>query len=348
MLLTREQFRKAVFERDGYKCVICPRTDNLDAHHIIERRLWGSLGGYHLDNGASLCPYHHILAEQTILTCEEIREAAGIEQVILPDHFYEENVYDKWGNIILPDGRRLKGELFFDISVQRILKAGKVLEQFCKYVKHPRIYHLSFSQKVTDDDRVLENEDHFKNKRVIVTEKLDGEQASLYNDYMHARSIDGTTHPSRNWLKNLHSKISYNIPNDWRVCGENMYAKHTIYYDNLKTYFYVFSIWNEMNECLNWDDTTEWSKLLDLELVSVIYDGIWEESLIKKFCNDDKREGFVVRIFDSFSYGEFHKSVAKYVNPIFKEKLSEENTYHWRYSKIVPNKLIKENDKSNY
>lgn len=47
--LTRDEFRKSVFERDKYKCIICGEKAifndknevvNLDAHHIIERRLF--------------------------------------------------------------------------------------------------------------------------------------------------------------------------------------------------------------------------------------------------------------------------------------------------------------------
>ncbi len=337
-LLTREEFRKNVLNRDNHKCVICPRTDDLAAHHIMERRLFHDYGFY-VSNGASLCPGCHIKAEQTVITCEELREAMGITEVILPDHLYKDNTYDKWANIVLHDGRRLKGELFFDESVQKILKSGGVLDQFCEYIKYPRTHHLPFSSKVTDDDRVLKDTTHFEGKRVIVTEKLDGENSTLYPNYMHARSIDGTNHPSRNWLKGFHRKMSYNIPPDWRVCGENMYAKHTIYYENLKTYFYTFSIWNDHNECLSWCDTKFWAQLLELEVVPVLYDGIWNDDVIREFCNNDKREGFVVRIADSFPYADFRKATAKWVNPRFKAMLSEEDTYHWRYSAITPNKL---------
>ena len=31
----------------------------VDAHHLLERRLWPD-GGYHLDNGVSLCAEHHL------------------------------------------------------------------------------------------------------------------------------------------------------------------------------------------------------------------------------------------------------------------------------------------------
>ena len=90
-LLTRDDFRNGVFNRDSYKCVICGQemTEEtpLDAHHIIERRLWSD-EGYYLDNGVTLCPKHHLEAEMTILSCDELREEAGIKSVILPEHLY--------------------------------------------------------------------------------------------------------------------------------------------------------------------------------------------------------------------------------------------------------------------
>lgn len=53
ILLTREDFKKIVFERDKHKCVVCGQPA-VDAHHIIDRALWTD-GGYYLDNGVSLC-----------------------------------------------------------------------------------------------------------------------------------------------------------------------------------------------------------------------------------------------------------------------------------------------------
>ena len=124
-LLTRDEFREGVFARDGHRCVIC-RAEGKDAHHIMERRLFDN-GGYFLDNGATLCENHHVQAEQTVLSCEEIRAAAGIATIVLPDHLYPDERWDKWGNMILKDGRRIRGELFNDESVQKILSAGGVL-----------------------------------------------------------------------------------------------------------------------------------------------------------------------------------------------------------------------------
>lgn len=337
-LLTRDQFREGVFARDNHKCVICGAPAK-DAHHIIERRLFDD-GGYYLDNGASVCEEHHIQCEQTTLSCEDVRKAANIKNVILPPHLYHDSdyTYDKWGNIILPTGQRLKGELFFDESVQKILKQGGVLDLFSNYIKYPRTHHLPWSEKKTKDDRTLENTKQFEGKNVIVSVKLDGENTTLYNDYLHARSINSGKHPSRRWITEYWSQIKYHIPDGWRVCGENLYALHTIPYKNLDSYFYLFSIWNEKNECLSWEETIEYAEILDIRPVPILYAGIWDEHKIrnlykieknKKYMeiNGDGCEGYVVRVADKFSYGDFRKNVAKFVSSAFEIKHG-----HWTQS----------------
>lgn len=341
MLLAREQFRRGVFNRDNNQCVICKDSTDIVAHHIMERRLWSD-GGYNLSNGASLCPGCHIKAEQTIITCTEIREAAGITEVLLPGHFYSDTRYDKWGDVLLPDGRRLKGELFFDSSVQKILASGGVLEKFCDYVKYPRTWHLPWSHKVHRNDMKLDSTEQFNGKKVVVTIKMDGENTTMYNDYMHARSVDSANHPTKSWAKSIHAKIGWNIPDGWRVCTENMFAKHTVVYENLESYILLFSIWNERNECLAWDDTLEWAELMGFAMVPVLYVGMWDEKAIKSLCpdthNGDKCEGYVVRLAESFTYGDFRKSVAKYVKPEFADELRVGSS-HWKYKKIIPNRV---------
>ena len=191
-LLDRDTFRESVFRRDGNRCLLCEETRQLDAHHIVERRLWtepSEAGGYFLDNGASLCQEHHLAAEKTIVTPDELRQRAGISRVLLPAHLYRDQEYDKWGNPVQPNGTRLKGELFYDESVQKILREGGVLPLFVKYVKYPRTYHLPWSSP-SSDDRVASSLNHFVGQEVVVTEKLDGENTSLYNDYVHARSLE--------------------------------------------------------------------------------------------------------------------------------------------------------------
>lgn len=338
-LLDRDSFRESVFKRDKNLCVICKEPAK-DAHHIIERRLFSD-GGYYLDNGASLCSKHHIEAEQTILSCDEIRLKAGIKNIILPEHFYSDIDYDKWGNVLLPNGNRLKGELFNDESVQKILKQSNVLNSFSKYIKYPRTYHLPWSNP-GKDDRQLETDNIFQGKEVVVSVKMDGENCTAYNDYIHARSVDGTSHPSRNWLRGfLFQNICWQLPENIRICGENLYAKHSIFYENLDSYFNLFSVWDNLT-CLSWKETEEYAFLLNLNLVPIIYKGIYDKKLILneytlKFKSPNC-EGYVIRLANEFHYKDFRNSVGKFVEPEFKQIVNNSHG-HWISQKIIPNKL---------
>ena len=156
-------------------------------------------------------------------------------------------------------------------------------------------------------------------------------------DYIHARSLDSVDHVSRHWVKGLWAKIQYNIPEDWRICGENVYAVHSIEMDNLDSYFYVFNIWDNNNQCLSWDDTVEWCKLLELEPVTVLYRGVYDEELIKNIKLDYKtQEGYVVRLVESFHYKDFSKCVAKAIRAGHVQ-----TDEHWMLKPVVPNKLKK-------
>ena len=334
-LLSRDAFREAVFARDGGLCVVC-KAPAVDAHHIMERRLWDN-GGYYLDNGASLCGVHHLQCEQTVISVEEVRAACGITKVVLPEHLYDDDRYDKWANPILANGTRLRGELFFDQSVQKVL--AEVLHLFTNRVRHPRVHHVPWSPGVHDDDRVMASIERFVGQRVIVHEKMDGEQTNMYRDFIHARSLDGQHHASRDWVKGLWGRIAHDIPPDWRVCCENVYAKHSIAYDNLTSYAYGYAVWNERNECLPWDQTKEWLELLGIEPCPVIYDGTFDERLIRGLYDERRdwgsREGYVVRIADAFSYGQYRRCVGKYVR-----RGHIQTARHWMHGRAIePNKL---------
>lgn len=334
-LLTRDAFREGVFARDGHRCVHCG-APAMDAHHIIERRLWPD-GGYYLENGASLCGDCHLLAEQTVLSCDQIRNDADIGVVLLPPHLYDDFEYDKWGNIVLPNGHRLRGELFGDASVQKILEVGGVLDLFVPYVKYPRTHHLPWSNP-SKDDRVIDTLDILREEEVVVTVKMDGEQTNMYTDHFHARSLDMATGEERARGKAIWGRICGDIPCGWRVCGENLYARHSIHYTNLNGWFYLFGIWNDQNQCLNWDETKEWAQLFDVPVVPELYRGSWDEekihSLYRPTWEGCEMEGYVVRVARSFSYGEFKHCVAKYVRPGHVTTAT-----HWRHQRIRPNAL---------
>lgn len=336
-LLTRDQFREAVFARDNYKCVVCGEPAK-DAHHVIDRKLFSD-GGYYLDNGASVCEMHHLDAEMTIISVEQIRDYAGITNVVVPEHYYPDELITKWGDPILPNGQRLRGELFDDPSVQRILSKGGVLGLYQKYIKYPRTMQLPWSPgRKNKNERTITSLEKFEGRDVVVHIKMDGENTTMYSDYMHARSLEYSPHESRNLIKSIHAQIAHNIPEGFRVCCENVYAKHSIHYKNLSSYLYGFSIWDEKNFCLSWPETKEWLALIGIESCPVLYEGKWDEKLLKTLYKPvdalgNECEGYVVRVADKFHYRDFSTSVAKFVRE------NHVQTHHWKFQRVIPNEL---------
>jgi hypothetical protein len=210
-------------------------------------------------------------------------------------------------------------------------------------IKYPRTKHLPWSPGATSDDKILKNTSCFEGKNVVITEKMDGENSTLYRDHYHARSLDSKDHPSRSWIKQFHASIKNDIPEGWRICGENLYAKHSVGYDNLKSYFYCFSIWDDTNYCLSWKDTVEICEMLGVEYVPVLLEPfVWDDAsprMIQEYqpyILNSKMEGYVGRNADGFLYKDFGDNVAKFVRA---NHVTTEN--HWMHSEVIPNKLIK-------
>jgi hypothetical protein len=207
-----------------------------------------------------------------------------------------------------------------------------------KLTKYPRTYHLPWSPGATGDDKVLRDVSQFHGRHVVVTKKMDGENSTIYQDgYVHARSLDSAGGVDRDWVKSFAQQWCFNLPEGWRVCGENLWAKHSIQYDDLPSYFLGFSAWNEENTCLSWDETVELFDRLGIIPVPVLYDGVWDVKAVRALEKDldfSKDEGYVVRLADSFKYDEFSSSVAKYVRAGHVQ-----TDTHWRHSKLVQNRL---------
>jgi len=220
-------------------------------------------------------------------------------------------------------------------------------------VKYPRTLHVPWSPGATSDDKVFTEEallEAFAGRRVVVTEKMDGENTTIYSDgTCHARSIDSGHHESRSWVKGLAARLKGEIPDGWRVCGEYLYAKHSIEYKDLPGYFLVFAIYDERDVCLWWEDTVEWCELLDLPHVPVLYTGHWDDPDQFKDWDIDGdgwtpslygtdyeagAEGYVIRLYHSFHARDFSRSVAKYVRAGHVQ-----TDDHWMHQAVVPNKL---------
>jgi hypothetical protein len=351
-LLSRNDFRERVLGRRGGRCCVPECTaEAADAHHIIERRLWiqpEELGGYFLENGAAVCGPHHLEAERTTLSADALREYCGIERAVLPGEFYLDGdmSYTKWGDIILPDGDRLPGPLFWDESVQKVLSQDySILPLYRERVKYPRTLHLPWSQGKTSDDRVHGSLDHWIGEEIVVTEKMDGENTTVYGDgYSHARSVDSGGHRSRDRIRADVQRWAHELPLGWRVCGENLTAVHSIQYSELPDRFLLFSIW-EGNRCLSWDETTEWAELLELPTPRVIWRGVFESTAQleaeltrawKEIGGEGKSEGYVARLSSGFELRGFHRAVGKFV------RANHVSTaQHWMHKPYEENDFLK-------
>lgn len=204
-----------------------------------------------------------------------------------------------------------------------------------KLYKYPRTFHVSWSPGATSDDKRIKDIANFEGKHVVVTEKFDGENTTMTQNRIYARSPNSRDHPSRHWVKGFWNQVRYIIPTGCRICGENMYARHSIIYKDLPSYFLGFSFWDENNMCVSWDETLSMFTYLDIKHVKILYSGIFDEDIIKNLYSKDRHmEGYVVRVSDSFSYDNFNKNVAKFVR-----KNHVQTDEHWMYKDVIPNDL---------
>lgn len=207
--------------------------------------------------------------------------------------------------------------------------------------KYPRTPHLHWScgTHADDPDRVVPY-DFLNGRQVVVSEKMDGMNVSVYWDgYVHARSTDSSMHPSTAWIKAFAPSFAYKLPKGMRVCGEYLYAQHTIPYHSLPSYFMVHSIWRDAL-CLAWDETVGWCGVLGLATVPILYEGRWNPADHYRFDRADSAytrehpEGYVVRFAGTFTIGLFQDCIAKFVGSSFIV-----GPTHWSQGTIIQNGL---------
>lgn len=339
ILLSREKFKALVLSRHGGVCCFpgCGR-EAVDAHHILNRNLWSD-GGYYLRNGAALCSVHHLDAEYTLISCEDLWGFSGSEPLLADSLAF--GVYDTWGNFIFSDGSRSRGPLFHDEGCRRALRAGGVLHLFTAPSKFPRILHLPTSPGISNDDKVLKDTTFLFDGEVLVTEKKDGQNFTLTAQSCYARSVDSSSHSSQAWVRSLHGRVAHELPAGWRFVGENMFARHSIAYDSLESFFLLFAVFDEFDELLSWEDTLVWASLLGFSTVPVIYCGSSKSNALAAWGahlgDVGSSEGFVVRRSGSVPPEFFSRSVAKWVRA---DHVQTDD--RWSHGVVVANKLRKE------
>ncbi|MYS85513.1 RNA ligase family protein [Embleya scabrispora] len=199
---------------------------------------------------------------------------------------------------------------------------------------YPRTPHVPWSPGAGADDVRAADLSGLRGREVVVTEKLDGENTTLYPDGLHARSLDSAHHPSRTWVKALQGRIGARIPAGWRICGENMYARHSIGYDALASWFYGFSVWKG-DRCLDWDESVRFLRGLGVPTPPVLWRGTFDERALRAIRLDPtRREGFVVRSVEGFERADFGRRVAKWVR-----RGHVRTDTHWMHAEVVANGL---------
>lgn len=155
-------------------------------------------------------------------------------------------------------------EVYVDISINK-----SKLNDSRKYC---RSLHADISLGTTSDDRFMPKgyvAAFSKMKELIITEKLDGQNNCFNKRGVFARSHTAPTeHP---WDKPMRERwnLIKNDLNELEIFGENMYGIHSIAYNKLESYFYVFGV-RESDKWLSWEEVKFYASLLDFPVVPEI------------------------------------------------------------------------------
>lgn len=139
--------------------------------------------------------------------------------------------------------------------------------------KHKSTLHHSFSGTLSKGDEYASPDviESFEGQQIIITEKMDGgassftkkEDGSLHINLRSLEQVDPADKKA-SWLCNYVDLLKEKLPLNFRFSGEILKWKHSIYYDELPSFFMLYRIWNDKNVSLGWDELTEWTELLDI------------------------------------------------------------------------------------
>ena len=212
------------------------------------------------------------------------------------------------------------------------------------YTKYPRTWHLPDSpNRGADGDHAHEDYANFEGREVVVTEKLDGENTTIYADgHSHARSVSSGYHPTRTWVRALAGRVAHALPAGWRICGENTYGRHSIAYDRLPSYFQLFAVYDADHTCLSWADTEAWAGRLGVDAVPLLYRGPFEHATLPALLGGasafgPEREGVVLRWADAFPLADHQRAVGKLVR-----RDHVKTDQHWMHGEVVANGLARD------
>lgn len=206
-------------------------------------------------------------------------------------------------------------------------------------VKFPRIPHHPLSPGATSDDKRLTNMDHFKDKWVVITEKMDGECTGMNKEDIWARSLDSKGHGSL--CKALHAQITHLLESEI-IFGENMEYVHSLKYDNVEPFYMFESVFKDSDNnnkltCRHVITLSLFAKQFNIPQPKILYEGLYSEEVVKKLIDNmdtNKMEGFVIRNWDEFLFEDYAKNVCKWVRPNHVQ-----TNKHWS-SQLIKNNIV--------
>ena len=137
--------------------------------------------------------------------------------------------------------------------------------------KYNRSLHAPISLGTTSDDRFMPRGylKTFAKMDLVLTEKLDGQNNCFSKNGVFARShTSSTQHP---WDKPMRQRweLIKNDLDDIEIFGENMYGVHSIGYQKLESYFYVFAV-RQNERWLSWEEVKFYASMFDFPCVPEI------------------------------------------------------------------------------
>nr|WP_037310572.1 RNA ligase family protein [Ruegeria halocynthiae] len=203
--------------------------------------------------------------------------------------------------------------------------------------KYGRTFHLPQSPGATNDDKIMSDVSALiAAKEVVCTEKMDGENTTIHAGGCHPRSLDARYHPSRDWIKAFAAGVSPQLSKDERIVGEYLFARHSIAYAALPTYFLGFA-WVKGDEVQSWDATLTRFAELGVVPVPQLYRGVFSNDIAEDVISNlnlTTQEGFVVRTAAAFAERDMPTHLAKYV----REDHVQSET-HWMNAELIKNGL---------
>jgi hypothetical protein len=130
-----------------------------------------------------------------------------------------------------------------------------------RFYKYPRTPHIEGScQQQGDEDLNLISFSMLANKEVIITEKVDGANVGISFNHSGQLLLQSRGH----YLTGGYRERQFNLFKQWAyshslalakvlgiryiLYGEWLYAKHTIFYNNLPHYFLAFDLFDQQNQ----------------------------------------------------------------------------------------------------